>query len=76
MKKSGQLICYKTGQLYLLLTDIIVDPSPQNTSLPVKTLEQQDLSKLIATRQGMIKERTALAARIWAFLPEKGFSLL
>ena len=30
---------------------------------------------LIATRQGMVKERTALAARIRAFLLERGFAL-
>jgi transposase len=48
---------------------------PKTTSVPVKTPEQQDLSMLIAARQGMIKERTALAARIRAFLLERGFAL-
>ena len=48
---------------------------PRTTSVPVKTPNQQDLSMLIAARQGMIKERTALAARIRAFLLERGFAL-
>ena len=48
---------------------------PRTPSVPVKTPEQQDLSMLIAIRQGMIKERTALAARIRAFLLERGFTL-
>ena len=48
---------------------------PKTTSVPVKTPEQQDLSMLIAARQGMIKERTALAARIRAFLLERGVAL-
>ena len=48
---------------------------PKTTAVPVKTPEQQDLSMLIAARQGMIKERRALAARIRAFLLERGFTL-
>ncbi len=48
---------------------------PRTPSVPVKTPEQQDLSMLIAIRQGMVKERTALAARIRAFLLERGFTL-
>ena len=49
--------------------------SPKVRPIPVKTPGQQDLAMLIAARQGMIKERTALAARIRAFLLERGVVL-
>jgi transposase len=49
--------------------------SPKVRPVPVKTPGQQDLAMLIAVRQGTIKERTALAARIRAFLLERGFAL-
>ena len=43
--------------------------------VPVKTLEQQDLTMLIAIRQGLVEDRTALANRIRAFLLERSFTL-
>ncbi|MHB8369546.1 MAG: IS110 family RNA-guided transposase [Leptospirales bacterium] len=43
--------------------------------VPVKTLEQQDLAMLIAARQGLIDDRTAMANRIRAFLLERGIAL-
>ncbi len=48
---------------------------PRTTTVPVKTPEQQDLAMLIAARQGIINDRTALANRTRAFLLERGFVL-
>ncbi len=49
--------------------------NPKTLSVPVKTLEQQDLAMLIALRQGHIEDRTALANRMRAFLLERGIAL-
>ncbi len=48
---------------------------PRTTKVPVKTPEQQDLTMVLAARAGVIKERTALASRIRAFLLERGVVL-
>lgn len=48
---------------------------PRTTKVPVKTPQQQDLAMVLAARSGIIKERTALASRIRAFLLERGVSL-
>ena len=49
--------------------------NPKTVPVPVKTLEQQDLTMLIAIRQGLVEDRTALANRIRAFLLERSFTL-
>ena len=49
--------------------------NPKTVPVPVKTLEQQDLAMLIAARQGLIDDRTALANRTRAFLLERGIAL-
>ena len=49
--------------------------NPKTVPVPIKTLEQQDLAMLIAARQGLIDDRTALANRTRAFLLERGIAL-
>lgn len=49
--------------------------SPDPVTVPIKTVEQQELQLLIRTRQGYVEDKVALANRLRAILSEFGIVL-